>query len=175
MTNSDPPRVNYTKLTPPQLRDLKRRYEEQGYAIQALECVRELKSRGVARQPDFAGLRWTQNSVREALFPFAEVARAVPGNERTSYTEAGGTKIGKRTGDPERNWIDSYSGIKRRDINAIFVCLVKAPGDDPTFTLWLSGEPVETYTADRLTEALDRWATISLDATHVQKRTGGQT
>ena len=92
---STPPLIDYTKLTPLKLRDLRGRYEAQGYPHLALDCTKELLRRGAARSADYSNLQWNQDKVRALFVPFRALA-AFEGNERTSYTEAGGSRIGAR-------------------------------------------------------------------------------
>ncbi len=49
-------------------------------ADQVQACAAELASRGRGRAEDVAHLRWTADAVDDALKPFIEIARAVPGN-----------------------------------------------------------------------------------------------
>lgn len=157
---SNPPVVDYTKLTPKQLRDLRQRYEDKGHPELAQRCADELASRGAATMSDYSHLRWNQLTVREALRPFEKLAR-FDGNRRTAYTEAGGGKIGYRKTDPEWYWVDSYSGMSSGSENWIFVCQIKRPGDDPVFTLRDHGAATSTYNADDLEDALERWSELA--------------
>jgi len=90
-----------------------------------------------------------------------ERASTVSNNQRTIYTEAGGLKIGRSKDDPKKVWINTYSAIKTPAINAVFVCYIKKPGDDPEFQLEINGSPTNSYNADRLTEALIEWQAIA--------------
>lgn len=145
----EPPKVDLAKLEPARLRLLMARYKERGYDDLARACLVELESRGAASGSDFAHLRWNRESVKNTMAPFVEIAKAIEGNGRTSFTEAGGTKIGTRKDDPDHNGIDTYSGIKRGGVNAIFVCYVKSPGDDPNFRLLVDGKVQSTFNADQ--------------------------
>jgi hypothetical protein len=89
------------------------------------------------------------------------VASAVRGNQRTSYTEAGGRKIGRSKDDPEWMWIDTYSAIKTSNINAVFVCYIRQLGEDPEFQLHIDGIRTQSYNADRLGDALSEWRKIA--------------
>jgi hypothetical protein len=155
-----PPKVDYSKLTPTKLRDLKRRYEEQGYPELAQLCANELETRGAAKHSDYAHLKWNQVTVETALRPFSELA-IFEGNRRTNYTSAGGAKIGRKKTDPERCWVDSYAGMSQGTENWIFVCQIKRPGGDPIFTLRDHGVTVETFNADGLETALERWSMLA--------------
>ena len=159
-----PPKVDLTKLTPARLRDLMRRYTEAGYPELAQGCLDELHRTGAARASDHSHLKWNQASASKALQPFVEVSKSVADNARTAFTEAGGTKIGKAKDDPERNWVDSYTAIKRGPTNAIFVCYIKAPGDDPSFSLQTGGTEERRFNFDQLDEALARWREIAASA-----------
>ena len=120
--------------------------------------------RGVAKQPQYRSLKWNPGTVRDALLPFKEVAMSLKGNERTVYTSAGGVQIGRSKDDPERKWIDSYSAIKTAVVNAVFVCYVKSPGDEPDFQLQVGGTLAGSYNADQLSEALVEWRAIAARA-----------
>jgi len=156
-----PPKVDLTKLEPARLRSLMARYQEQGHDELAQACLTELRSRGAASRAGFSHLRWNRETVNNALQPFIEIAKAVEGNKRTSFTEAGGTKIGKAKDDPDRNWIDTYSAIKRGGVNALFVCYVKAPGDDPDFQIHVDGKLHSSFNADQLDGALHAWRELA--------------
>ncbi len=97
--------------------------------------------------------------------PFKDVALAVSVNQRTAYTEAGGFKVARAKDDPERLWIDSYSAIKTPAVNAVFVCHIKQPGDEPEFQLRVDGKHVRSYNADQLSDALSQWGIVAAQAT----------
>jgi hypothetical protein len=88
----------------------------------------------------------------------------VVGNRRTAYTEAGGGRHHPKD-DPKHLWIDTYRAIKASAVNAIFVCHVRRPGDDPEFQLRIDGICARSYNADRLTDALSEWRAIAARAT----------
>lgn len=149
--------VHLTAMSKQELKNLivnARRLERRDVAIDAL---RELTSRGQARASDYTLLEWNQETVRTALVPFAEVARTVPDNQRTAYTEAGGRKIGRSRGDPEWMWVDSYSAIKTPKLNAVFVGYVPRPGDDAYFVLLVDGETIRQFEPAELDDALGEW------------------
>lgn len=131
---SKPPKVDYQKLDPARLRNLRKRYQEQGHRDLADLVTLELTRRGKARGEDFSSLRWNQTSVREALDRFKKVA-TFHGNLRTSYTEAGGSKIGKKRDDPDWMWIDTYCGMKSQSANYVFVCYVSVQATIPSSEL----------------------------------------
>ena len=157
---STPPLIDYTKLTPLKLRDLRGRYEAQGYPHLALDCTKELLRRGAARSADYSNLQWNQDKVRALFVPFRALA-AFEGNERTSYTEAGGSRIGHKKSDPEWMWIDSYSGMAVSHANWVFSCQIPQPGDDPTFSLIDHKIVVRTYNSDGVAAALKEWAELA--------------
>jgi hypothetical protein len=127
----------------------------QGRDDLALEAVKELAARGEATSAQLSLLRWNQDRVKLAMGPFVEVAKAVKGNKRTPYTEAGGRKIGKSRDDPDRMWIDTYSGVKLDGLNLTFTCYVQKPGDDPDFVLSEQVTGIEKhYVASELQDAL---------------------
>ena len=164
VTSKSPPSVDLSKLPPVKLRDLMRRYQEQGFPDLAAKCLDELGERGAARGDDFRHLRWNQQAVSETLRPFSEVSKQVRGSIRTAFTEAGGTKIGRKKEDPDRNWIDTYTAIKTDKINAAFVCYVPKPGDEPTFQLHVGGSVRKTFTFDQLDAALVDWRLVAHEA-----------
>ena len=85
----------------------------------------------------------------------------MPDNARTSYTEAGGLKIGRPRSDPEWKWVDAYSAIKTARLNAVFVCYIERPGDDPYFNLVLDGSVERRYGPTELGAALERWREVA--------------
>ena len=105
------------------------------------------------------GFQWNQGTVRECLEPFSAVARGVKHNRRKVYVGAGG-KSRRRRDDPDREWIDSYSGIKTNALNAVFVCYVKLRGDDPRFELQVDGK-TEHFKIEDLGRALARWKELA--------------
>jgi hypothetical protein len=140
-------------------------------AEQARTCAAELARRGKARGGDLASIRWNPDAVDEALAPFVALSKAVPGNERTPHTRAGGAKIRGEV------WIDTYSAIKANGVNRLLVCFVEKPGDDPIFALFDAGagHPLVTwrdvvaradrvFAPDRLGEALDAWREVAVRA-----------
>ena len=156
--------MDFTKRTPQELKNLLVNNERHGMTDTVLAVLQEMARRGIARKDDFSRLIWNQDRVAEVLKPFKEIASTVPGNQRVTYTQAGGLKIGRSKNDPEWMWIDSYSAIKTSSINAIFVCYVKRPGDEPEFQLRVKDGPSESFNADQLEDALQKWKQISATA-----------
>jgi hypothetical protein len=156
--------VDLTKLTDRELKNLLKNNQRHGQHDTVRAVLMEMDRRGVATRRDYRTLTWNQDSVREIMRPFKEVADAVPGNQRTSYTEAGGRKIGRAKTDPERRWIDTYSAIKTASTNAVIVCYVKSPGDEPEFQLRIDDAPVLSFNADRLSDALKQWKEVAEQA-----------
>jgi hypothetical protein len=159
-----PTPIDLKTLSKEQLKNLlenARRKEREDIAI---EVLRELTVRGGGKNSDYDLLEWNQESARTALAPFAEVSRTVPDNQRTTYTEAGGRKIGRSRGHPEWMWIDSYTAIKTPKLNAVFVCYVPQPGDDAYFVLVLNGVDDQVYQPSELPAALDRWRALAKEA-----------
>ena len=121
--------------------------------------------------PNAGTLRHSLGFKSESLLrmePFKKVASSVQGNRRTAFTEAGGRKIGRAKDHPEKMWIDTYCAIKTKNLNAVFVCYVKAPGDAPKFHLFIDGGPLATksintrsYDVDQLTDALAEWRQLA--------------
>lgn len=154
--------MNLKKLTDQELKNLLANATRLDRPDVAADVLREMNERGIAQRSDYRALPWNQDAVKAALAPFFEVARSVKLNKRTPYTEAGGFKIGRSKNDPEHMWIDSYSGIKTDRLNAIFVCYVKRPGDDPEFQLQVDGVVEARFGADELPNALSRWKELAL-------------
>jgi hypothetical protein len=147
-----------------ELRNLLENARRLGRDDVAEDVLRQLTLKGGGKRGDYALLTWNQDSVKDALAPFVDVSRGVPDNKRTSYTEAGGFKIGRRREDPEWMWVDSYSAIKTAKLNAIFVCYIPRPGDLPYFELRVNGEDERRYGPSDLAEALLRWREIAAAA-----------
>ncbi|MBE3602472.1 hypothetical protein IMX07_02395 [bacterium] len=156
--------IDYSKLTPQELKTLLTNLLTRGNLAIATAVVIELDRRGAATRREYRTLKWNQESVCVAMKPFSDIAAAVNGNRRTSYTEAGGKKIGRKRNDPDWFWIDTYSAIKTPLINAEFVCYIKQAGEEPEFQLHINGENVRTYNADQLDEALADWRATAAQA-----------
>ncbi|SFS85170.1 hypothetical protein [Brevundimonas viscosa] len=155
---------DYAGMTLEQLKNLlsnARRLQREDVAT---EVLRELSRRGAARSDDFAALRWNQQAATEALAPFIEISKTVQVNKRTTYTEAGGRKIGRSKEDPDWMWVDTYTAIKTAKVNAVFVCYISRPGDEAFFELHLNGETAARYGPDDLPAALDRWQALAAEA-----------
>lgn len=152
------------KLSIEQLRNLHGNAKRLGRHEVALAVLQELTLRGGAKSSDYAWLTWNQDSAKRALGPFVEVAKMVRDNRRTTYTEAGGRKIGRGRSDPEWMWVDSYTAIKTAKLNAVFVCYVPKPGDDAYFELHLDGEVVRRFEPSELGEALEHWRMLETSA-----------
>jgi hypothetical protein len=153
--------LDLASLTVKELKNLLANNQRTGNVAMVRAAVKEMLNRGVATRREYRALKWNQDSVRDAMQPFKNVASAVAGNQRTAYTQAGGRKIGRSRGDPEWLWIDTYSAIKTTAINAVFVCHIKQPGDDPEFQLRINGTRAQSYNADGLTDALGEWRAIA--------------
>jgi hypothetical protein len=157
-----PPRpIDLTLLTPKELKNLLINSERYGRADLVRVVLKEMAMRGVATGKDFRRLKWNQDRVRSVMQPFKELASAVKDNQRTAYTEAGGRKIGRAKDAAEKLWIDTYSGIKTAYINAVFLCYVREPGDEPDFQLRVDHAHVRSYNADQLDAALRDWSAIA--------------
>ena len=154
--------IDLTKLDKGQLRTMLANARKKERSDTAQEVLQELRSRGLAERRDYDFLEWNQDRVKQALEPFAKISSEVADNARTTYTEAGGLKIGRPVGHPERMWIDSYTAIKTKKLNAVFVCYVRQPGDHPSFELQVAGTVERRYTPADLDDALTRWREISV-------------
>lgn len=130
----------------------------------ATDVLKELSRRGAARTADYAMLKWNQQTATEALQPFVQISLTVPGNQRTTYTEAGGRKIGRAKDHPEWMWVDTYTAIKTPKVNAVFICYIPQPGEEAVFELRISGETAARYSPDDLVAALARWTEIASEA-----------
>lgn len=151
-------------MPPDQLRVVRENAQRLGRSDIVEEVTRLLESKGVARRSDYRHLKWNQQTVEEALRPFADVARSVAGNGRTAYTPAGGFRIGRKADDPERMFVDSYSAIKKGKLNAEFVAYVKKPGDEAYFHLNVDKQREAEYGPNELDQALVRWREIAARA-----------
>lgn len=156
--------IDLPKLTRPELRNMLENARRLGRQDMVDDVVREMSARGWAQSRDYDALEWNPARVKESLAPFARLARGVRENQRTSYTEAGGRRIGRGQNDPDRVWIDTYSAIKTPKLNAVMVCYVKMPGEMPWLELHLNGESIERYGADEWDRALEDWQRIAAEA-----------
>jgi hypothetical protein len=162
---AEPKPIDLKTLSKHGLKNLVENAKRLGNVERAKAALAELARRGGGKASDFDLLEWNQNTVREALQPFADVAKTVPDNKRTPYTEAGGMKIGRSKDDPDWKWVDTYSAIKTQKLNAVFVGYVEKPGDDAYFHLIVDGVIERIYPPSDLVGALDRWRAIAVLAT----------
>lgn len=161
---SEPKPIDLTTLSKQELRNLldnaKRRQRDD--IIKTV--IQELTRRGKGQTSDYDLLEWNQASVRKLLEPFVEIAKTVPDNQRTTYTEAGGMKIGRSRDDPEWRWVDTYSAIKTPRLNAAMVCFIDRPGEDAYLHLYLDGVVVTRYELSDVPVALKRWRELAEQA-----------
>ena len=153
--------INLEHLTTEQLKNYLANARRLGQTDIANNVLGEMARRGVATSRDYASLAWNQQRIRQVMQDFRSVAAEVRSNQRTPYTEAGGLRIGHSKDEPEWMWIDTYSAIKTSEINAVFGCYVRRPGDEPEFRLQIDGDRIRTYNADQLPEALNEWRSIA--------------
>jgi hypothetical protein len=152
--------TDFTKWTDKQLKARFGNCEKREETDLARAIASHMYSRGIANRTHLKVFECNQDSVRSCMRPFMEIASEVKDNQLTAYTEAGGFKIGRPKGHPEKQWIDTYCAIKTPAMNALFGCHVKSPGDEPAFELHLDGTLIASYSADRLDEALEDWTTV---------------
>jgi hypothetical protein len=153
--------IDLAKLTDKQLKVYLSNCEKRGETDLARAIASHMFGRGIANDTDLKVFEWNQDSVRSAMQQFKEIASAVKDNQRTAYTEAGGFKIGRAKGDPDKQWIDTYCAIKTPAVNAIFVCYVTMPGEEPEFELQVDDTRVRSYNADQLDCAREEWSAIA--------------
>ena len=158
------PKIDLSAQTKEGLRNLLANAKRLGREDVAADVLLEITRRGQGKGDDYALLRWNQETVKQALEPFASVARTVKDNQRTSYTEAGGRKIGRSRDDPDWMWIDSYSAIKSPRLNAVFVGYVPRPGDEAYFELHLDGATERRFPPNELEQAMARWRNLAASA-----------
>jgi hypothetical protein len=142
------------RCTNKELRVCLRNAQRRGFLDQARRTVKLMHARGIAKSKDFDNLRWNDDTVRDLLRPFREVAEAVGG--RRAYVPVGGFPHRAKS-DPSKLWIDQYCAMKTPTTNAVIACRVKKPGDEPTFVLQINGAIYETYGLDRYDHALRKW------------------
>jgi hypothetical protein len=153
--------IDLKALSKEQLANLLENAERRDRMDIAADVLNEMSLRGFARKSDFRFLRWNQDSVKLALAPFVEIAKRVKLNQRTTYTEAGGLKIGRNKESPDWKWVDTYTAIKTNNLNAAFICYISRPGDEPEFHLRVGQEPELLFNHDNLLEALKAWKSIA--------------
>jgi hypothetical protein len=155
------PQIDLNKLTSQELKNLLTNSERLGRSEMTVLVIKEMERRGMATSREYRTLEWNPSRVREAMKPFKEIAASVAGNRRTPFTEAGGLKIGRPKNDPERMWVDTYCAIKTGNINAVFVCYIKQPGDEPEFRMRVNEDPPTIFKAEALPAALTQWQSIA--------------
>jgi hypothetical protein len=153
--------MNLATLTDKQLKIYLSNCKRLGETEGACAAASALFSRGIANAADLKIFKWNQDSVRSTMQRFKKKASEVKGNKRTAYAEAGGLKIGRPGGHPDKQWINTYCGIKTPAINAIFACSVKTPGDEPEFELQIDNTRVGSYGAHQLDNAFEEWSEIA--------------
>jgi hypothetical protein len=146
--------LNLSELTPQQLKNLLENNQRHGQTEMVHAVLEEMGRRGMATH---RMVKWNQGRVRDVMEPFKAVAAGVPGNQLTSYTEAGGLRIGRPKGHPEKMWVDTYSRIKTRRLDASFTCYIKQAGEDQEFQLRVNENTIRRYNADGLDDALSDW------------------
>jgi hypothetical protein len=154
-----PKTIDLATLTDAQLHIFYENALERGAIDLAVSIARELFRLGKLKRAELAKLRWNERAVAEILQPFADVARTVVRNSRTTYTNGGGLRR-KPKADPERMMVDSYSAIKRGKINAAFAGRVKEPGQEPIFELRVNGQK-RFYHLFELDRALSEWCELA--------------
>lgn len=163
--------MDLEKLSMQQLKQLLENCNKQSAKAEARALAKEVASELIKRG-EFASTRWkgrwNPEEVAEVLFPFAEIAKEVKNNMRTTYTTAGGLHIGKKKEDPEWKFVDSYSGIKTGNVNATITCYVDRPGDDAWFVLRFANRKndedlaVEMEGSEEILDTvLERWKEIA--------------
>jgi hypothetical protein len=153
--------IDFATLTDKELKSYLNNCKRYGQTELAREVLTHMFSRGIANGIHLKVFKWNQDSVRSAMQEFKKIASEVTDNQRTAYTEAGGFKIGRAKGDPDKKWIDTYCAIKTSNVNAEFVCHVKMPGDEPEFELQVGKTRVRSYDSDQLDSALKEWSAIA--------------
>lgn len=153
--------MDISKLSNQELKNYFANNQKHNMKEAVVTALIELQKRGIAKSKDYAVLDWNLNRVRNALDPFKLIAQQVSGNQRTSYTEAGGKRIGRGKDDPEHYWVDAYSAIKTNKINAVFVCYIKRVGDDPRFELKIDEKVPQIFHAEELELGLKEWSKIA--------------
>jgi hypothetical protein len=153
--------IDLAKLTDKQLKVYLSNCIKHGETDLARAIVSHMFSRGIANGTHLRVFERNQDSVRSAMQPFKEIASQVKDNQLTAYTEGGGFKRGRPRGHPEKQWIDTYCAIKTSAMNAVFVCYVKMPGDEPKFELQVGKTRVRSYNSDQLDTALKEWRAIA--------------
>lgn len=156
--------IDLSKLTAEQLKNLLANAQRRREASMINAVIREMTRRGIATRREYRILHWNRQRVRETMKPFEEAASAVRGNQRTSYTPAGG--LGSAAARTTRNTcgIDTYFAIKTSRINAAFACYIKLPGGEPEFHLDIGGKRVRSYNAAQLSNALNEWQSLARNA-----------
>jgi hypothetical protein len=84
--------MDLSKFTLRELKNLGLNSERYGRSDLVVSVLREMQRRGKATNELSRTLKWNQDHVREVMRSFEEVAANVSGNQRTSYTQAGGTE-----------------------------------------------------------------------------------
>ncbi|MGL4323352.1 MAG: hypothetical protein ACRCTD_04865 [Beijerinckiaceae bacterium] len=161
MSKFDPTKFDLAKLSKADLHTMYENNKKAGRTDVVSLIINEAKRRNLRTGYIVGDMPWTQSKVREALLPFKRISETVIGNKRTVYTEAGGLKIGRSIGDFDKHYIESYSRIQTKEIDAIFFCLVKELDSDAVFKLSVNKEDKQFYNAEQLDKAEVDWKAIA--------------
>lgn len=153
--------MDIKKLADSELKNLLANAQRLGRADVMEAVAAEMVLRGVGSAKEWSLFAWNQDSVRDALEPFKNIASSVQGNSRTPYSEAGGLRIGRKRTDPEWRWIDSYCAIKTDHVNGVFGCIIDRPGGGPQFYMRIGHEPEVYYDFDHMADAERAWLELA--------------
>jgi hypothetical protein len=157
---NEPKPVNLSAVSAEGLDNLIANLGKHGRKKEQAAVIREKRRRGIAKSKDYAALEWNPARVQAELAPFVEASRQVLKSGRRAFTTAGGG-IFKSSDSPKRLWIDTYTAVKTADFNADFSCHIRAPGDDPVFTLSIkSDNTVEVFSYQEIGTALETWTAL---------------
>jgi len=154
-----PDDIDLTAKSEEQLDNLITNYQRAGQLAFVRKVVVEKARRRKATPKQLSLLEWNQERVTDVLTPFAELTKKIKNNRRVVYSIAGGGKH-KDASHPDHLWIDSYTAVKAKGINATFSCHIKHPGDEPTFILTIRPDDVQSYSIQELDQALIEWEEV---------------
>ncbi len=125
------------------------------------EVIVELDRRGQFSTAQWRHVEWNPIKVKAVLQPFIDISANVNGNTRTTYSESGGRKIGLRSDNPDKLWIDSYTAICTASINAYMACHIGKVGEQPIFELKVEPDTVMQFDFVQLDEAEMHWREVA--------------
>jgi hypothetical protein len=155
--------IDLSTKTKAQLENLIENRARSGDLAGARDAALERIRRGHPKPAHWAHVLWRPDRVEQLLEEAVAISRSVAGNKRKAYVEAGGLKR-KNNRHPDHMFIDSYSGIKTKVMNARFCCQTREVGNEPDIFIEQDNETRRSYSVLEFDAAIRDWERIALAA-----------